>query len=46
MIQIVVLYPLTFIIDSTINIINGIYQECKKREHYITVIKKYKIIIS
>ena len=41
MIQVVVLYLLTFIMDSTINLINGIYHECKKREHHITVIKKY-----
>ena len=41
MIQVVVFYSLTFIMNSTINLINKIYDECEKEKHHITVLKKY-----
>ena len=41
MIQIVVFYSLTFIMDSIINLINKIYDECERKKHHITVLKKY-----
>ena len=46
MIQVVVLYPLTFIMDFTMNLINGIYHECERRKHHVTLLKKYLIITS
>ena len=46
MIQVVVLYYLTIIMDSTMNLISRIYHEYEKKEHHITVLKKYLIITS
>ena len=47
MIQVVVLYHLTIIMDSTMNLISEIYYEYEKiLEHHITVLKKYLIITS
>ena len=35
------LIPLTFIVDSTINLMSGLYHECEKMKHYSLCSKNY-----
>ena len=34
----------TFMMDATINLICGIYHECEKMKHHVTIFWKYLII--
>ena len=36
-----ILIPLTFIVDSTINLMSGLYHECEKMKHYSLCSKNY-----
>ena len=37
----IMLIPLTFIVDSTINLMSGLYHECEKMKHYSLCSKNY-----
>ena len=39
-----VLLPLTFMVDPTMNLISEIHHECERREHHGIVLREYLII--
>jgi len=40
----VVLPPITFMVDCTMNLINGIYHECERSEHHVIMLQEHLII--